>query len=64
MNGLILMGTRFKLQQASVLRDFKRLNDKTLADLLIRADKALYSAKSAGKNQVVVAVDREFVLHG
>ena len=43
---------------------FQASNDKTLADLLIRADKALYTAKSAGRNQVVAAVDREFVLRG
>jgi diguanylate cyclase (GGDEF)-like protein len=39
---------------------FQASTDKTLADLLIRADKALYSAKSAGRNQIVAAVDRPF----
>jgi len=43
---------------------FQASKDKTFAELLIRADKALYSAKSAGRNQVVAAVDREFVLRG
>lgn len=41
---------------------FQSSSDKTLADLLIRADKALYSAKSAGRNQVIAAVDRQFAL--
>jgi diguanylate cyclase (GGDEF)-like protein len=39
---------------------FQAQGDKMLADLLVRADKALYSAKSAGRNQVVPAIDRPF----
>lgn len=57
-------GREIQITASFGIAGFQAATDKTVADLLIRADKALYTAKSAGRNQVVAAVDRQFVLRG
>ena len=59
---LDLDGHQLQITASFGIAGFQAPNDKTVADLLARADKALYSAKSAGRNQVVAAPDREFIL--
>ena len=59
---LDLDGHQLQITASFGIAGFRAPNDKTVADLLGRADRALYSAKSAGRNQVVAAPDREFIL--
>lgn len=59
-----LDGHEHQITASFGIAGFQASKDKTLSELLIRADKALYSAKAAGRNQVVAAVDRQFILQG